>query len=410
MNSFKKNFQFSFLLLVLFFSIFSYCHRVNAYGLTPPIIEINNMLRDSVQEKTVTVLLEKEREKNTYFSVVPRGQYAHYINAPKQLIIPAGKLNASFTFKIITANTAIGDYDILLDFFESQEDIEKSVNKNENSIQSGVAIRQGVTLTIRMIVTGEQVIGYQFKNLQARDSEVDMPLFLSFFILNSGNVDWRPEKMAINLINNLDSFKNNALSIKGESIPLVGPGENKEIKIQLDHNLTEGKYLSKAYFYDKDEVVGELSSQQFRIYAPGTLKQVGEFLNLETNKTAYDKGEKIKLIATFRNIGEVPVKGILVTEVYRDNGLQDVRRSKEAEIDREEEVEFNDFFELFESGNYTLSSYVEYGNKKTKTKKVEIKINGKGLTMLQAEIILSIFILLIFIILIVYKKYLKRKE
>ncbi|MFH1537070.1 MAG: hypothetical protein ABID45_03720 [Patescibacteria group bacterium] len=380
-------------------------HLVGAVGISPSFIEKPNILKDSTQTTSILVFRDPEDSQEAVYDVKVRGEYAHYIIGPEQLIISAGKDSAQYTFEINPQDAAIGDYEVLIDFLRHPEDLDTETGNGEkNKVGAKIYITTGSTATVKFTVTGEQVLKYELVSFQARDTETDKPLYIDYSINNTGNVEWKPDKIELFFTDVLDDTKKSSIEILSEDIPLVKPGEFKEIISEASHDLSEGAYVGQAKFYYKDELVGKLSSQQFRVYAPGTLDQAGELISVSTNKTDYKAGEKIKLEAVFKNTGEIPVKALLITEIYKDDELKDLLRGQESIIDKGDEITLPQIIELFKSGKYTLSVYVEYGNRMTETKSVEIVVK-RSISIVISIIILIIVIAIIFASTLMCKKY-----
>jgi hypothetical protein len=368
----KKLFLFS---VCLFFLVLS-AHRAEAIGISPPIVNMPHVLKGGSQAQTILIFRDSDAKGDVTIAAKPRGVFARYLVAPAELIIPNNKDSAAYTFQVAPKDAAVGNYEVLMDFFQTEKKAgEDQGNKGAASAQ--VSVIRGVTAIIRFSVSGDQVLSYRLVDFQAMDSEIDLPLPFKYNIENTGNVDWKPSKIEIAIKDVIDPTKSDNLVADGKDLDLIIPGGITESSLQLKHNLLEGTYIATAVFYDNDKVAGELSSQQFRIYPPGTLKQSGELTSLKTNKDQYKMGEKIKLTANFKNTGEVSTQGLLVTEIYQGQELLDELRSEKVDANKGEEVELSQIVDLLKPGAYTFTSYVEYGNKKTPAKSTNITIQDQ---------------------------------
>jgi len=382
---------------------------VGAIGVSPPVIEIPNLLRDSSQTKVISVSRGSEDQGEVTYTVRIRGEYAHYISGPEKVVIPAGKDLAQYSFEVNAKEAALGNYEVLIDFLRVPVGLDTGSVEEGDKAGAYVTVVTGATATVKFTVTDEQILEYKLVSFQVRDTETDKPLFIKYSIDNTGNVEWKPSKIELFFTDVLDDTKKSTLEILNKDIPIVKPGERKEMVTDLPHDLLEGAYIGQVKFYYKDELVGELSSQQFKVYPPGTLRQAGELVSLTTNKSEYKTGEKIKLEAVFKNTGEIPVKALLITEIYKGDELKDLLRGEEIIIDKGEETTLPQIIELVKSGEYTLSAHVEYGNRKTETKSVEILAKG-SISLLSSVVILALVIVIIFAGVFIYKRAKRKKR
>ena len=204
-------------------------------------------------------------------------------------------------------------------------------------------------------------------------------------------------------------------SLKGEAIPFIKPGsQNNVTSLEIPVDLLEGQYMVTAKFYYKNEMIGEfVSAQSFFVYPKGTLLQSGELVAVSVDKTSYVLGEKIRLNAIFKNLGSLPIVGVLNTDINLGSDFVDMIRGEELSVGVNKEVVFLEMIELDKPGNYTLSSYVKYGNKKTDAQTVDFSVvapENKFLSFLNSKLGLAGLILLIIMAVILYKVFRAKKQ
>jgi len=356
-----------FLLQVLI--LFSIAWHVQAAGISPPTIFIPNVFKGISQTRSVTLFRDNGTTGDILVTGKASGEYAHYIENVGKAIIKDGENAARLDVVINPKNASVGDYEVPVHFMYG------SVSEGSAAAANAVSIVQGVKLTVKFSVTGKEVLSYSFSNFKIDHAEIGSNLYISYDIKNTGNVEWRPDEIKLEIINTEDDNDKTTIVVPESQIKLIKPGQVEASIVELGHELVKGEYLANIYFYYKGKEIGELSSRPFNVYPPGTLAQSGELSSLKTNKEKYSLGEKIKLEAIFKNTGDVPVNGQLITEVSRDNSFLDLLKGEELTVDKSKEVTFTEILDLAsEIGKYTLVSYVEYGNRKTGIRSAKIEV------------------------------------
>ena len=135
--------------------------------------------------------------------------------------------------------------------------------------------------------------------------------------------------------------------------------------------------MSKFY-NEMQEMIGELTSFDFSVLAPGTLAQLGELQSVTAKKPSFALGEKIPVEGIFKNTGTVPVKGTLVAELYKDGAYVDLVRGDELTVGIGETSAFSLVVQPKDAGTYTLTSYVKYANKRTESIDLSFAVTGGG--------------------------------
>ncbi|MEK7458969.1 MAG: hypothetical protein AAB663_01030, partial [Patescibacteria group bacterium] len=302
--------------------------------------------------------------------VSTRGDYASYIIFEPTFIIPDGVDGVEFEFQIDGTKAAVGTYVVPITFSLVPEAIAESATGNN------VGVMTGATGMIEFTVSGDQVVGYTFISINAASVESDDGQFITLNISNTGNVDWRPEYAVATFTNQDDLTVITAENIPAEAFQLVPPGDGMSQQIEIAQTLPEGSYKVAMDFYDKGAVVGQLVSQPFSVFAPGTLLQSGELLSVVTKNTEFSAGEKILLEGLFKNTGDVPIKGVFMTDVYKDGEYIDLVVGEELTVGIGAEAIFSQVVEPRQGGEYTLSSYVKFAGRKSTAVDVVLTVQG----------------------------------
>lgn len=376
----------------------------HALGISPSAVSASSVLRGAAQTKQVEIIRGQNDLGQLTIQVSVRGDASDYIIlSEEEITMPDGVSSLTYPFEILPDRLANGSYSAKLDFLVQPQ----SPSDEESGLGAALNVVTGVTLPVNFTVTGEEIVEFDIFNLGVRDTEVSQPIFITYSVTNSGNVSWRPDTVDFIFTNVDDPAVTVTRTVTAEEMEYVSPGvEASIVSHELHEQLTQGAYALKAIFYYKDEVVEELEFTSFNVYPEGSLQQDGELRSITTNKTSYSVGEKIKLDAVFENTGQVSVKGVLITEIYKNEELIDVIRGKEQIIDKGQKATFSEVITGEKPGQYTLSSYVEYGFKRTDTSAVRITVVGDLLsTPLYSFLILIAISILIIAIAIFYRHF-----
>ena len=401
----------STLILVVVLAMALLVPRVQAIGISPPIIQATDILRNSAQSYSVSLLIQDPAPYDMYFSAEPRGEYGHYLKGASEVVIPQGKTSVVYDFELEPIDAAIGSYNLQLAFTEKQK-----AAPSENGAEGGakVVVLQGAILVISMGVTGEERVSYEITRAQFEDTEPRIPLIGTYTVRNTGNVEWKPDRIEVEAYEVADPENKAMFEVKSEAIPLVKPGKVLDAKISLGHKLTEGRYRAKVRFYYKDAMIQELETPPFSVFQVGTLDQAGELVEVTTNKTTYNVGEQVVLRGLFKNTGDVTVEGQLETQVYKDGAFVNLEVSRTLNIDRRQETVFEQFIKMNEPGEYTLEVAATYGTRKTPAQKITITVQSGTLSavgnMYITIALLSLFVIGVIIFLILFARRKKKEQ
>lgn len=409
--SLARKYLFSVLSVIFLLSFFLVpFSAVKAIGISPPTIEAPTVLRDIRQTKNIRISRSPSDLNDVVVRVEKSGEYAHYLDAPEEITIPKGQTSVNYSFDIYPVGAATGDYEVKLTF---KVDPNVQSAQDDNGLNARVSIITGAAAMVRFTVSGEEVIAYEINEISGSETEIGLPAYIKLYISNLGNVEWKPDSIDLAFTDVNDSTNVVTTSLKGEEIPVISPGDaGGVISLEIPVVLLEGDYKVSAKLYYKDEMVGELVSKPFSVYAAGTLQQMGELTSLEINKTVYTLGEKIRLNAIFKNIGNLPIKGVLNTDVNFGVDFLDMVRGEELSVGIGKEVIFSEIIELDKPGDYTLSSYVKFGNKKTEAKTVSLSVvspKNETLSFFNSKIGLIALVILIVLLAVFYKFYQAKK-
>lgn len=385
-------------------------------GISPPEVEALSVLRNVEQEFSFRLSRRTdEADQPVKITVNKRGDYAHYIDCPTEVIMEAGVDAVDYYFKIVPTDAANGDYEVILSFLVIPMPVEGF--GAEPQVGASVQIITGVNGVVKFTVDDEELVAYEIGEVRSGNTEVGQPLYVTLNVKNKGNVEWKPDKIELTFADIED--KTNVITeiISGEDIAVVKPGgEMITLEFSLDSELIEGAYLITAKVYYRNEIIEEVAANDFTVFSAGTLAQKGELVSAVVNKAVYGLGEKIKLDAIFKNTGKILVKSVLVTEIYKGDEYIDLIRGDEVYADMGEEINLSLVIDLDQIGEYKLSSSVKYGNKQTNPIENIITITeavavgtGKVLSFANSAIGIGLLVLVLLVVAVIIKIFRRKK-
>jgi hypothetical protein len=378
--------------------ILSTVDTVQAIGVSPPTVTVENVHRDIGVTKSIRVSRAVNEIGDIVLGASFEGVYAHHYVGEDSITIPADEMGVYYEFMIQPTDAAAGDYEGRVVFYMLPDE-----DAGEGNAKMFVI--RGTAVDIVYAVTGEELLAYEARNVSASDTEVVEPLFVTYTVSNLGNVEWRPTQIELSFVDSDDASNIKVVDIDPEDIEVVGAGETNSYTIELDHGLTEAKYGITANFYYQGELFDTLDGRTVSIYPEGTLSQFCEFTSLTTNKETYELGEKIKLEALVNNTGDLSVSPVLYTEIYLGDELLDMLRGEEVDVSPKTEETLSEIVDLEQPGLYSFTSYVQYGSKKTSTQTVEIEVlpPPTAASWLNSTVGIIVLALLIIIIAVIIK-------
>ncbi|KAF5437012.1 hypothetical protein C5S35_06175 [Candidatus Methanophagaceae archaeon] len=112
---------------------------------------------------------------------------------------------------------------------------------------------------------------------------------------------------------------------------------------------------------------------QFQLLPVGTLSRQGSLTDLSYEGDT-SVGKTLKVLATFRNTGEIDAKAKLIGEVYVNGNLIDTISSEELLVPVREAGTLTAYLKIEEDGNYTIKGHVVYEGKMTATKELSFDV------------------------------------
>ncbi|MFH1142297.1 MAG: hypothetical protein ABIH67_03465 [Candidatus Uhrbacteria bacterium] len=371
---------------------------VQAIGVAPPMIAVENVHRDFGVTKSIRVSRAINETGDIILGAVFEGTYAHHFTGPDSITIPADQSGVEYEFTILPTDAASGDYTGRVVFYVMPDNQEGTGNAK-------MYVIKGTAVTINYTVSGEELLAYEVLSMSAYDTEVERPVYVTYTVANLGNVEWRPERIELTFTDIEDETNVQIVDINSNDIEVVNPGVTESYQVAVDVALSEAKYQLSGKFYYQGQLIATLDGRTFSVYPEGTLDQFCELVSLVTNKDTYQLGEKVKLEALVKNTGDLPVSSVLYTEIYFGDELLDMVRGQEIIVSQGQEEILSEIIDLDNPGTYSFSSYVQYGSKKTSFETVEITVlpPPTAVSWLNSTVGIIILALLIILIAIIIK-------
>ena len=355
------------ILVIMMVSLMASAYPVCAQGLgvAPVKIEIRNAFRGGEYERTITVFNRYEDTRD--FALSAAGEMNDWISFYAQdepttsigsITIPGKSAYILVKFQI-PEDTAVGSYTsaIVVESIPTEE--------LEGETAESVKLQLSVAATIEVI--GKQILTGIVRGITTRDTEVNYPLRIMVEFKNTGNVVAKPQ-IDVNITKDatlIDSLTFAEAKVKVEArevIPVEWDTTGEEIgdyvasvTVSLDGNILDTKDLA------------------FKILPLGTLTRWGELTELSYDGQL-EIGRVVRILATFKNTGEIDALAKFAGEVYRDDALIDTVNSEEILIPVKESDILTSYLKLNHSGSYQIKGYVVYDGKMTDVKEVSFEV------------------------------------
>jgi hypothetical protein len=335
-------------------------------GVSPSELEIHNALRGGECEKTVTIFNTGDDAGN--FSLSAEGEIKEWIhfydmNEP--------------TMPITNIGIQGGDKALILVKFRIPEDAAsrnytsriniQSIPKDIGVEGSGQTMKVQMSVNVLLEVTGTQILAGVVKSITTGDTEVNHPLRINIEFKNTGNVVAKPE-IAVKITKDetmVDEFTHSETGVKVESKELI-PVEWDTIGKE------SGDYEANVTVSLGGEILA-IKELQFKLLPVGTLSRQGNLADISYEGKP-SVGKTLKILATFRNTGEIDTKANFIGEMYVDGDLIDTIESKELLVPVRETGILTAYLKIEKDGIYTVKGHAVYEGKTTETKELSFDV------------------------------------
>ena len=289
--SIKRTFQVLFVFLVML----TFANNVEAggFGVSPPQIIADNLLKGSMYEQTVT-LVQSEPNEDLQAEVVfdaPEIESWISIDQGMSFVIPKGEQQFPIKIKIsVPEDAPMGKYKGFIRISTTPAKI-KEVEDG-----SSVSINYGGRIDLDLTVGNNVIEEFEVLAITMKDIETGWPLLASVKIQNTGNVPVKLDRATFDLFDKYNSVR---LGYgQTEEFEFVSPYSTKETLMQfpIDLRLGLGEYSGTVKVYKDGKVIKELQTP-FRVVEKGTLPySFGEDIKNEDEQADFSKALLISLV------------------------------------------------------------------------------------------------------------------
>lgn len=237
---------------------------------------------------------------------------------------------------------------------------------------SGAGVTIGAEVSVFLAVTGTQKIDGQFVDVGASNVESGHPLRIQSQLVNTGNVDMNPT-IDVDI---LGAF-GNAIDHVSFAVDPVYPNDRKQITNEWPtQERPVGDYVGRVSvrFGDLDLGTKEV---RFSVVPVGTYSRRGELRDVHLTN-APRVGDLAKLVAVFKNTGEIETKGKFLGELYMGDRLIAPLTSEEQLLLPGGTADLEILARIAENGTYTVKGKINYEGRETDTQEFHFRIGEEG--------------------------------
>jgi hypothetical protein len=237
---------------------------------------------------------------------------------------------------------------------------------------TGVSVNVGAQIDVTLNLTGTQKIAGSLIDMTIGDVEVGSPFRIKTTVQNSGNIQVNPQ-IDLQVLDPQGAIVGTA----SFSAEVVYPNEIKSVTPEWDTtDQKTGERIARVSvkFGNVDLGTREI---HFNILPLGTLTRAGELEGLALEGTP-SVGSVVKVVAQFRNIGQIDARAQFLGEVFRDSVRIDAATSEELVVVPGDVQPLELFVDVTQSGTYKVQGKVNYEGKETDVQELVFTVGGGG--------------------------------
>ncbi len=340
-------------------------------GVYPAIVAFPDALRGREYYGTVGIMNGGPRERTYHFEA--KGDAAQWIafyasdrtTALAEVTVPAHDKAQVLIRAVVPPEVPNGEY-------TSTVGVLTTTTTREGSDTSGAGVTLGAEVSVALAVTGTQKIDGQFIDAAASDVESGYPLRIATRLANTGNVQLNPV-IDVDIVDATGQRVDHITSTD----QVLYPNDDRQIIVEWD---TTGRAIG--------ERVGRISVKlgpldlgakdvRFNIMPPGTYTRSGELdeIRLVNEPRA---GDYAKLVAVFRNTGQIETKGKFIGELYVADRLIDQLTSTEDLLLPGGTGDLELLARVPQNGTYTVKGKINYEGRETGMRDFTFTVGDEG--------------------------------
>jgi hypothetical protein len=236
--------------------------------------------------------------------------------------------------------------------------------------QSGSGITLGAEVSVTLDVTGTQRVAGEFVDVAAADAETGFPVRITTTILNSGNVVLKPTIVVD--IQSADGTPPEQLSFDDAQI---APGAREQLVREWDTTgLRPGARTARVHVVAGGLDLGT-KELAINVLPAGTFTRSAELESIVLANSP-QPGELAKLVAQFKNTGQIESRGKFVGELYMGDRLIDTLGSDEELVMPGGVTAIEFTARVDEKGEYTIRGKINYEGRETDEQSLTFKVGG----------------------------------
>ena len=347
------------LILSLLLPLLAYTVTAGGLGIAPRSIIVNDALRGSEYERTITVFnicnqtltlsLNASEDAGSWISFYEVDNPATSI----ETMTLEGE-NATILLKIkVPEDATNGPHNASI--------LVQTAPPAAGGTGSGVVF--GINADLSVEVTGTQILAGVVKSITTRDTEVNYPLRIQVLFQNTGNVIAKPE------IKTVITRNGTFVARFSYADTVIKSGATETISMEWETTgMDSGDYVANVTVSLGGEIIAE-HELPFKLFPVGTLSRQGNLTEISYTGAPL-VGTTVKILASFANTGEIDTRAKFIGEVYVDGNLVDTITSEELLVPVRETVTLIAYLKLEQGSSYTIKGHVLYEGKTTETKEL----------------------------------------
>lgn len=248
-------------------------------------------------------------------------------------------------------------------------------------------IATGVQARVAVEVVDKEVLSLIILETRVESIEQNQPLVVAIRAKNAGNVRATP-KVTVRII---DSSGQTVKTAEDASTEIL-PTQSRDLKVVIPTlDLETGRYTAHVSITVGGDSLAE-NRLDFEILEKGALRRQGELLGI-SGPGWVKVGEAAKLVAKFKNSGQVASDAKFTAEIYVDGALIDTATSETIEVAPGDTSELPVIFKPDRPGRFVVRGSVFYS--KRRTPESEFILNVQPLNALSFDLYYAIIVLIL---------------
>ena len=365
MAQLKKIVGFVILVLILT-SVYSWGGEARGIGVGPNYIKLDSALRGSTYKQTIyvynqndynsTMLLNTTGDAGKWVTFYETSNLSKPVTSTFVPAMSSRNIILQITIPDDAANKQYNGSVIV-----SSEPADTNVSGNYTTVSLNIPVLLFIN------VTGDQNLNVSVWYVEVDNVEINEPCRLRLQFKNTGNVVADPHTEVI-----ITKDGRYIDSLSGTAEPIQPDQLGTQELVWNTTGMVAGDYVAHFNITLDGKLVEE-KDVSFKLLPPGTFTRNGTLLGI-TYEGKPEKGKVLKIIATFRNTGDVDTPAKFIGEIYKDGELIDVVESREMTVPKYNKENLYAYYKIEENGTYVVKGYVLYGGKKTNTTEMTFSV------------------------------------